>query len=351
MASRARAPAVPRAGGPRRGPAPCGYRDARRPRGAHLPGGAPDAATPRDRRRDAHRPGARAAREGRRLSRDRRRSSRGAGESRALSARGRAAARLARSRAREAAIRRELGHRGPHPRSEVRPPRARRGPPDRGRIHRRDRQPYHQRAALRLAPRTRSRRSRHRARPCADRPRYRSRDRGGDRARDPRRGRRGPPRPRRPQPLHGNTRRRAVSRPAEKVGGIMLAARARRRVGPPKVLAPLRGQPLLPLLPDAANASSLETIVLLVADADAIIARVTPGRARRVRNPGHPSGPASSLHAGLRALAGDVDAALVMLGDVPGITPALVDALCARQRETGAAAVMSRWSERRMPPA
>ena len=142
-----------------------------------------------------------------------------------------------------------------------------------------------------------------------------------------------------------------MSRPAEKVGGIILAAGAARRFGAQKLLAPLGGRPLLQHVIDAASASSLETIVLVVADADAIIAGVTAGRARVVRNPDHASGQASSLHAGLRALAGDVDAALVMLGDVPGITPALVDALCARQRETGAAAVMSRWSERRMPPA
>ena len=143
-----------------------------------------------------------------------------------------------------------------------------------------------------------------------------------------------------------------MSRRAEKVGGIILAAGAARRFGAQKLLAPLGGRPLLQHVIEAANASGLETIVLVVgADADAILAGVTAGRARVVRNPDHASGQASSLHAGVRAFAADVDAALLMLGDVPGITPALLDALCAKQRETGAAAVMSRWSERRMPPA
>jgi len=39
------------------------------------------------------------------------------------------------------------------------------------------------------------------------------------------------------------------------------------------------------------------------------------------------------------------------LGDVPGVTSALVDALITKQRESGAIAVISRWNGRRTPPA
>ncbi len=140
--------------------------------------------------------------------------------------------------------------------------------------------------------------------------------------------------------------------PAAKVGGVILAAGAARRFGAQKLLEPIRDRPLAQHVLDAAEASQLSTIVLVVgADADAILSGVEPGRARVVRNPDHASGQASSLQVGLRALEGDIDAALVLLGDVPGITDALLDELVRTQRETGAAAVVSRWAGRRMPPA
>ncbi len=141
-----------------------------------------------------------------------------------------------------------------------------------------------------------------------------------------------------------------MSSPARSAAAIILAAGEARRFGTQKLLAPLSGRPLLQHVIDAANASSLADVVLVVgADTDALLAVVRIGRTRVIRNADYASGQASSLQAGLRAL-GDVDAALVLLGDVPGVTPALLEALLAKQRETGAPAVLSRWAGQRMPP-
>lgn len=143
-----------------------------------------------------------------------------------------------------------------------------------------------------------------------------------------------------------------MSRPARTVAGVILAAGEARRFGAQKLLAPLRGRPLVQHVIDAATTAPLAAVVLVVgADADAIVAGVRTAGARVVRNPEHASGQASSLQVGLRALEDHVDAAVVMLGDVPGITGPLLDALVAKQRESGASAVMSRWGGRRMPPA
>ncbi len=152
-----------------------------------------------------------------------------------------------------------------------------------------------------------------------------------------------------------------MSAPAGHVAGIVLAAGEARRYGSQKLLAPLAGRPLLQHAVDAACASSLDPIVIVLgADADEIARRIDPGRAHVVRNTEYATGQASSLRAGVRAIASrpgatsatasDVDAAIVLLGDQPLLTAALFAAIVARQRETGAAAVMCVKDGRRSPP-
>jgi len=141
-----------------------------------------------------------------------------------------------------------------------------------------------------------------------------------------------------------------MSAPAKRVAAVVLAAGQGLRFGSQKLLAPLRGRPLLQHALDAANASSLSPIVVVLgADADAIETGVSPGRARLVRNPDHATGQASSLRVGLRFLDAS-DAAVVVLGDQPNVTAALLDALVAAQRSSGAPAVVCTQEGRRSPP-
>jgi len=142
-----------------------------------------------------------------------------------------------------------------------------------------------------------------------------------------------------------------VSAPAARVAAIVLAAGEARRYGSQKLLTPLHGRPLLQHALDAACTSSLDPVVIVLgADADEIARCIDAGRARVVRNPEYATGQASSLRAGVRAVAHDVDAAVVLLGDQPLVTPALLAAIVARQRETAAAAVMCLQDGRRSPP-
>ena len=89
---------------------------------------------------------------------------------------------------------------------------------------------------------------------------------------------------------------------------------------------------------------------MLGADGEAVAAGIQPGRARLIRNEDYASGMASSLQMGLRALDSRNHAALVLLGDMPGVTATLIGDLVARGRETRAAAVISVWHGRRSPP-
>ena len=142
-----------------------------------------------------------------------------------------------------------------------------------------------------------------------------------------------------------------MSVPAVRVAAIVLAAGEATRYGSQKLLSPLRGRPLLQHAIDAANMSSLETVVIVLgADADEIARRVAVGRARIVRNPEYATGQASSLRAGVRAIASDADAVVVLLGDQPLVTSALLDAIATRHRETAAAAVVCVQDGRRSPP-
>ncbi|MEX2046127.1 MAG: nucleotidyltransferase family protein [Chloroflexota bacterium] len=141
-----------------------------------------------------------------------------------------------------------------------------------------------------------------------------------------------------------------MSAPAERVAAVVLAAGEGRRFGSQKLLAPLRDRPLLQHALDAATASSLSPIIVVLgADADAIAAGVRFGRAGFVHNPDHATGQASSLRVGLRSL-DTSDAAVVVLGDQPNVTAALLDALVVAQRSSGAPAVVCVQDGRRSPP-
>ena len=141
-----------------------------------------------------------------------------------------------------------------------------------------------------------------------------------------------------------------LARPVGRVAAVILAAGESRRYGGPKLLALLDGKPLLQHVLDAANDSTLAEVVLVVGHAaDDVLATVRLGRARAVRNEGYALGQSTSLRAGLRASSA-ADAVVVLLGDQPRVTSALLGALVDRQRTTGAAAVVSSWNGRRSPP-
>jgi molybdenum cofactor cytidylyltransferase len=114
------------------------------------------------------------------------------------------------------------------------------------------------------------------------------------------------------------------------IGAVVLAAGEGSRFGGPKQLAELRGRPLVEhVLATVAAVPSIEQfVVVLGARADEIRARVDLHGARVVVCETWANGQAESLKAGLAAL-DDMEAALILLGDQPGITPAAIEAVLA----------------------
>jgi molybdenum cofactor cytidylyltransferase len=112
------------------------------------------------------------------------------------------------------------------------------------------------------------------------------------------------------------------------VGGLILAAGEGRRFGGTKQLAELRGRPLLAYAVEAMLAvPAIEPVVVVLGhDAAAIRARVSFDGAQTVVCDRWHEGQSASLQCGVRAL-GDVDAAVITLGDQPFITPQVIAAI------------------------
>jgi molybdenum cofactor cytidylyltransferase len=109
--------------------------------------------------------------------------------------------------------------------------------------------------------------------------------------------------------------------------GIILGAGSSRRLGTPKQLLRLGDTTLLGWALRDAEASSLERVVLVLGrEADDVRASLDIRRAEVAYNERYGSGCASSLLAGLDA-AGACDAVMLLLGDMPGVDPAVIDAV------------------------
>ncbi|MCC7021403.1 MAG: nucleotidyltransferase family protein [Thermomicrobiales bacterium] len=127
--------------------------------------------------------------------------------------------------------------------------------------------------------------------------------------------------------------------------GIVLAAGSSSRLGRPKQLLPLAGEPLIRQTLRRILASSLDDLVVVVGhEAEAIAATLRDFPVRIVYNPDAAQGQSTSVLAGLGALPAGAEAALFLLGDQPGIDPAVIDALIAAWRESRAPIVAPRYT-------
>lgn len=114
------------------------------------------------------------------------------------------------------------------------------------------------------------------------------------------------------------------------IGGVVLAAGEGSRFGGAKQLAELDGRPLLEhVLATMAAVPAVEKFVLVLgARADEISSQIDLHGAELVVCESWADGQAESLKAGLAAI-DDMEAALILLGDQPGITPEAIEAVLA----------------------
>jgi molybdenum cofactor cytidylyltransferase len=109
---------------------------------------------------------------------------------------------------------------------------------------------------------------------------------------------------------------------------ILAAGRSTRMGGPNKLLAELDGKPLVRIVTEQALASKARDVIVVTGHQAAMVEAALKGLGVKfVRNPSFAEGLASSVKAGIAAVAGEVDGAVVCLGDMPMISAQLIDHL------------------------
>ena len=112
------------------------------------------------------------------------------------------------------------------------------------------------------------------------------------------------------------------------VAAIILAAGQGTRFGPePKLLAQIAGKPLVRIVAEAVLASKAFPVLAVFGHRRDEVAEALPPAVRRIDNADYTAGLSTSLRAGFSALDPSVEGAVVLLGDMPGVTAELIDRL------------------------
>ena len=113
------------------------------------------------------------------------------------------------------------------------------------------------------------------------------------------------------------------------VAAIILAAgRSTRMGGPNKLLAELGGKALVRIVAEQALASKARDVIVVTGHQAEQVEKALHGlNVKFVRNPDFAEGLASSVKAGVAAVADDADGAVICLGDMPLISANLIDRL------------------------
>jgi molybdenum cofactor cytidylyltransferase len=144
-----------------------------------------------------------------------------------------------------------------------------------------------------------------------------------------------------------------MPRPTEtlRVAGVILAAGASRRMGKNKMLLELDGESLIRRVAKRALAAGLSPLVVVIGhEADRLRAELKDLPLEFAVNPDYTGPTSGSLHQGLNALGSDVDAVVVMLGDMVRVTAETLAMLIAAARGTDAPLVVSRYGDVTAPP-
>jgi molybdenum cofactor cytidylyltransferase len=134
------------------------------------------------------------------------------------------------------------------------------------------------------------------------------------------------------------------------IAGLLLAAGRSTRFGGDKLLATLRGHPVL-FWSAAAIAAEVDALYVVVPpDSPARVAALEGIPATLVEHAGRDEGMASSIRAGLAALSDDVEAVVIALADQPLVSPLVVRAMRERWRAAPTSAVAPHYRDGRGHP-
>jgi len=131
------------------------------------------------------------------------------------------------------------------------------------------------------------------------------------------------------------------------IAGIVLAAGRSSRLGRPKQLLPVHGEPLVRHTLRHVLASSLDQVILVVGHKSDEVRNAVAGLpVVCVFNPDAAAGQSTSVRSGIAAVLPEVEAAVFMLGDQPGVDPNVIDALVSAWRESRPPVVAPLYDDR-----
>jgi molybdenum cofactor cytidylyltransferase len=151
----------------------------------------------------------------------------------------------------------------------------------------------------------------------------------------------------RPQP------RETDARPGRRVVAVVLAAgRSTRMGGPNKLLAEIKGRPLVRIAAEQAVASQAEPVIVVTGhQREQVEAALNGLDVTFVHNPDFAEGLSTSVKAGVAAAPDNVDGVIVCLGDMPQVNAPLIDKLIAAfDPEKGALVVVPAINGKRGNP-
>ena len=115
-----------------------------------------------------------------------------------------------------------------------------------------------------------------------------------------------------------------------RIAAVVLAAGLSSRMGSNKLLAPVRGKPMVRHAVETALASAASPVIVVTGNGGAEVRHaLAPYSPLFVDNPDFSKGLSTSLKSGLSAVPNDCDGALILLGDMPDVSTGLLDKLIA----------------------
>jgi molybdenum cofactor cytidylyltransferase len=135
------------------------------------------------------------------------------------------------------------------------------------------------------------------------------------------------------------------------VAGILLAAGTSSRMGSNKLLFDLNGESVLRSAARRALAGGVSPLVVVLGhQAERTVRELDGLPCQAVVNEEYDTGITSSIQTGIRELPRDVEAAVILLSDMPFVVPEMIQALIGRYRETTAPLVISDYEGVNAPP-
>jgi molybdenum cofactor cytidylyltransferase len=136
-----------------------------------------------------------------------------------------------------------------------------------------------------------------------------------------------------------------------RVAAVVLAAGSSTRMGRNKLLLDLGGETLVRRAVRAAAGAGVDQVVVVLGHEESRVRAELDGLpCTPVVNPDHAQGAGTSVRTGVRHVAAEADAIVVVLADMPLVTARMIATLVERYRESRAPLVASHYGDVQAPP-